>query len=122
MRARDQILVVDDDPSIRAMLVDLLLEEGYEVMEARNGAEALALVLRITPCAIILDLNMPVMDGPEFYREIRARGVASPVLIVSAINAVRAARELGAAAGLNKPFDLDDVVETVDALVRAPGG
>ncbi|MGE3855603.1 MAG: response regulator transcription factor [Dehalococcoidia bacterium] len=122
MRPRDHLLVVDDDPSIRCTLADLFMEEGYEVLQARNGAEALAVALHTSPCAIILDLNMPVMDGAEFYRELRARGIGAPVVIVSAVNAIRAARELGAAAGLNKPFDLDEVVETVDALVRAPGG
>lgn len=119
METRPQILVVDDDPSIRHTVAEVLDDEGYEVLEAGNGREALDLALTVVPRAIILDLNMPVMDGPSFLRAIRARGLGVPVMILSAVNAVRAAQKLGANAGMNKPFDIDALVDTVGALVRA---
>lgn len=63
---------------------------------------------------------MPVMDGPTCLREMRARGCGIAVVIVSAVNAVRTAHELGAAAGLNKPFDLRYLVSTVTTAARMP--
>ena len=110
MLPREQIMVVDDDAGIRAALADVLDEEGYDVVQAADGREALDLLIDEAPDAtqaIILDLNMPVMDGATFYREIRSRGMAVPVVILSAIDAVRIGRELGASAALNKPFDID---------------
>lgn len=122
MRPREQILVVDDDAAIRATIAEVLDEEGYEVHEAADGHQALALLHEIAPRAVILDLNMPVMDGSTCYRELRARGCGMPVVIVSAVNAVRTARELGATAGLNKPFDIDYLVSTVTSAVRSVRG
>lgn len=119
VKPRPQVLVVDDDPSIRRTVAAVLDDEGYEVLEAVNGRDALDVTLEAAPCAIILDLNMPVMDGPTFLRAMRQRGLGVPVMILSAVNAVRAAAELGANAGMNKPFDIDALVETVAALVRA---
>lgn len=122
MRPREQILVVDDDATIRATLAEVLDDEGYDVHQAVNGADALLALTGLAPSAIILDLNMPVMDGPSCYRELRARGCDMPVVIVSAVNAVRTARELGATAGLNKPFDIDYLVSTVTSAVRSVRG
>lgn len=119
MSPREQIMVVDDDAAIRATLADVLDEEGYDVVQARDGSQALGLLATASPRAIILDLNMPVMDGPTFFRAIRARGILVPVIILSALNAVRAARELGATAALTKPFDIDGLLATLDAVLLA---
>jgi CheY-like chemotaxis protein len=121
MRPREQILVVDDDPSIRSILATVLDEEGYDVHQAVNGADALLELVSLVPCVIILDLNMPVMDGPTFYRQMRAGGRSTPVVIVSAMGAVRIAHELGATAGLNKPFDIDHLVSTVAEAAHPAG-
>lgn len=119
MHPREQILVVDDDAGIRSTLAEVLDDEGYDVHQAVNGADALVLLGSLTPCVIILDLNMPVMDGPTFYREMRAGGRWTPVVIVSAVDAIGVACELGATAGINKPFDIDHLVRTVTTAVQS---
>lgn len=121
MLPREQIMVVDDDAGIRATLAEVLDEEGYDVVQAQDGSQALGLLAAGEPSAIILDLNMPVMDGPTFYRALRARGILVPVIILSAINAVRAARELGATAAINKPFDIDGLLATLGAVLHTNG-
>ena len=121
MAPRERILVVDDDANIRSTIALVLDEEGYEVVQAKDGREALTIVgpaEPAEPAAIILDLNMPVMDGATFYREMRARGMQIPVLILSAVNAVRVGNELGANAALNKPFDIDVLVSTLSRIVQ----
>src|SRR2546423_10696788 len=82
------LLVVDDDPGIRESLAELLHDEGYVVLTAINGQDALAR-LRTSgdrPCVILLDLMMPVMSGSEFYTEMRNDPALAdiPVVIISA--------------------------------------
>jgi CheY-like chemotaxis protein len=82
-----EILVVDDDPAVREALCDVLLDEGYTVARACNGAEAVGYLAGARmPAAIILDLTMPVMDGYEFLdRRAADPGLAEiPVVVVSA--------------------------------------
>ena len=69
---------------------------------------------------MVLDLEMPVMDGPSCYRALRSRGVAAPVLILSAAEAVAVAKELGADAALGKPFDVLHLTTLLSQLV-SPG-
>src|SRR5438445_9922061 len=80
------ILVVDDDPSIRHLLRLALRGEDYEVALARDGVEALAKVGEAVPALILLDLNMPQMDGATFLSELRHRGLCfgTPVIVLSA--------------------------------------
>ena len=112
-----RVLVVDDDEALLRMVKLMLREDGYDVMTASNGEEGLVEALARHPEAIILDLEMPRMDGWTFYRELRARRVDAPVLILSAYDARAAQRELGANAYVHKPFDIDDLVERVHELV-----
>jgi DNA-binding response OmpR family regulator len=99
------VLAVDDDPAILELLKLTLTDEGFTVASARNGAEALVSYDEVRPDVIVLDLEMPVMDGRTFYRELRERGNATPVLLVSAHGARAALRELGAEGAIEKPFD-----------------
>jgi CheY-like chemotaxis protein len=82
------LLVVDDDPAIRETLADLLQDEGYVVMTAINGKEALTRLRAgsARPCVILLDLMMPVMSGAEFYAEMRSDPALAdiPVVVISA--------------------------------------
>ncbi len=91
-------------------------------MQAENGSEALALVEAAPPAMIVLDLQMPVMDGPTFYREIRRQGLQVPVVVVSAANALHVASELGADAALDKPFDIERLIQIVTALLSGRSG
>ena len=83
------VLIVDDDSYIREALTDLFQDEGYRVLVARDGAEALALLAHERPCVILLDIMMPVMDGLTFLRHIRStiphRNI--PVAIMTAVPA-----------------------------------
>ncbi len=117
-----RVLVVDDERTIRSVITEVLAEEGCEVRSARNGREALEVVLLWRPDAILLDLMMPVMDGWAFREAMRGLpdgldGV--PVIVLSGAREVRAeADALGAAAALPKPFDLDEVIEAVEWVLR----
>ena len=113
------VLVVDDDPDIRRMLEDVLTDEGHQVRVASNGREALAFVEHQAVDLILLDLMMPVMDGPAFYQAYRARvdndPERAPVVVISADRNVREqAAQLGVDSYLTKPFDLDALLDQVE--------
>jgi CheY-like chemotaxis protein len=116
-----RILLVEDDTDVRLAVAELLEEEGYEVVCAQNGEEALAeLAAPAAPSAILLDLTMPVMDGWTFRRRQRSdpRLAAIPTVVISA-NLPHDARAMGALAAdaiLSKPFDLERLVATLDRL------
>lgn len=108
------LMVVEDDPNIRALIRDLLTDEGYSVDEAANGAEALAILTTCKPDLILLDLNMPVMSGWAFMQEIRKTGKHMPVIIVSVqVKSKEEAAQLGAVDYLRKTFELADLLEKV---------
>lgn len=112
------VLVVDDDPALTRMLRLTLRDGGFDVCTAANGALALDQIsIEQMPDAIVLDLEMPVMDGRSFYRALRKLGIEVPVLVLSAYGARSAQRELGANAYLNKPFDPEELVSQVRELV-----
>ena len=117
-----RVLVVDDDPGIRSVISEALVEEGWEVRSAGDGRQALGVLRAWRPDAILLDLMMPVMDGWKF-REVQRRlpdGLGDvPLIVLSAAREVSAhADALGAAVALPKPFDLDGVIEAVDRVLH----
>ncbi len=109
------ILVVDDDEVIPSTLALFLADEGYAVVCASNGQEALERAERYHPMLILLDMKMPVMDGWAFaatYRE-RPRPHA-PIIVMSAARDARSrAAEIAADDYLAKPFDLDRLLDLV---------
>jgi CheY-like chemotaxis protein len=112
------ILVVDDDSGIRSLLGMALATEGSDVHMAENGAVALEVVRASHPFdLIVLDLSMPVMDGPTFFRALRALPCETPVLLLSAHGARAARRELGAEAAMDKPFDPFVLAERVRGMI-----
>jgi len=112
------VLAVDDDPAILQLVADTLRDDGIEVEQASNGLEALDRLDRIQPDAIVLDLEMPVMDGRTFYRQLRASGRGIPVLILSAHGARTARTQLGADAAIEKPFRAAALLDQVRTIVR----
>jgi CheY-like chemotaxis protein len=118
------VLVVDDDPDILQTLALCLSTEGYRVLTASNGQEALDLLEKNQPHAILLDLMMPVMDGWQFVAELETRGWRhSPLLILSADRQVQGhALKLRANGHLAKPFDLDELLGKVQQLTGGPNG
>src|SRR5437870_2195447 len=89
------VLIVDDDAAL-GRLVRMTLLNGYEVQTASNGLDALQQVDNLRPDVVVLDLEMPVMDGRALYRELRARGHHMPVLVLSAFGARSGQLQLGA--------------------------
>jgi DNA-binding response OmpR family regulator len=118
-----RVLVVDDEPTIRELIADALREAGLAAETAANGADALRRMHHQRPHAIVLDLMMPILDGAGFRELMRLnqRYADIPILVVTAAyGAEEAAAGIGAAACLTKPFDLDELVETVGRLVGTP--
>jgi CheY-like chemotaxis protein len=110
-----RILVVDDEPHIRATVLAMLEAEGYDVVEATNGAEALTVVEAGAPDLVLLDMRMPVLDGWGFAAELRRRGHAVPIVVMTAArDAARWASEIAAPAFLAKPFGFDDLITAVE--------
>jgi len=111
--------VVDDDPSIVAVITDILSAEGHEVVSAENGQEALAKVNG--EALVLLDMRMPVLDGWEFARRFRASGKRSPIVVMTAAeNASRWADEIGADGYLAKPFEIDALIAAVERHATRP--
>jgi two-component system response regulator MprA len=115
------ILVVDDDAPIRRMLGRTLTSAGYEVGFAVDGGAALAELERSVPDLLVLDIAMPGVDGLAVCRRLRARGLATPVLLLTARDAVEdRVRGLDAGADdyLVKPFATEELLARVRALLR----
>jgi two-component system, chemotaxis family, chemotaxis protein CheY len=103
------ILIVDDSPSVRVLLADMLEEEGYKVVEAVDGFEAFKMVEYLKFDLIITDLSMPVMDGIEFIRLAKKQPLCRfvPIVVLSSeedSRKVDAAKAAGASTYLSKPF------------------
>ena len=115
-----QVLVVEDDVDVATMLAELLAMEGYRVLEARDGREALEqLRAGARPDVILLDLMMPEMNGWQFRQAqlADARFAHVPVVVLSADTATQEkALALGVHFGLRKPVDFDRLLEVVSAL------
>lgn len=108
------VLIVDDDEATRAVLRELLRESGFRVVEAREGAEALEVMQQDPPSVVVLDVQMPGVDGPAFARELRMSLRRVPLVILTgASDPRREADRCNAEAYLAKPFDADDLVRVV---------
>jgi len=120
-----RILVVDDDRSVRDALRRALMLGGYDVRCADGGRGALAETSHYTPDAIVLDINMPDVNGIEVCEQLRRRGNRVPILMLTARDAI-ADRIEGLDAGaddyLVKPFDVEELKARVRALLRRAGG
>jgi CheY-like chemotaxis protein len=115
-RTRPQVLVVDDDDDIRELVSIALSDRGFEVVGARQGAEALARIDEHMPNLILLDMRMPVMDGWEFVREFRNRyGRRVPITVMTgADDSKLRADQVGADSYIGKPFEIDHLHEVVE--------
>lgn len=116
------VLVVEDDPRVRELLVDVLSDEGYDVIAAANGDEALTSITTIWPQLITLDLDLPGVSGAMILQTLRGRDEtrALPVVIVSAKQPIPSDVRNLAQAVIPKPFELEDLIATIKAFVVPP--
>jgi CheY-like chemotaxis protein len=123
--ARTRILLVDDDPMITELVVDMLGMEGYDVDTANNGIEALQKLERQRYDLVITDLHMPKLDGSGFYRELAQRKLHSLKRIIfltgttGASEEHRFVQESGVPV-LFKPFNVSELIELVRRLLSSP--
>jgi CheY-like chemotaxis protein len=118
--ARAHILVVDDDQDIRLTIEMILESEGYSVALAANGREALERVAEHQPAMVLLDLQMPVMNGWQLLSELRSHHEQIPVVFMTAgYRAHLEAERHRADAHLSKPFEMDELLLLVKRLLDA---
>lgn len=128
-----KVLTADDEDTIREFIVAVLSAEGFHVLEARDGEEAVAVAVAELPDVVILDVLMPGRDGISVFRELRGDSRTShiPIIMLTSVNESRLgtpitafsiAEELGSApeAFLDKPIDGETLVQTIREVVSLP--
>ncbi|MCG6945959.1 MAG: response regulator [Syntrophobacteria bacterium] len=117
----EKILVVDDERDVRGLLSDFLTEEGYRVILATNGAEAIGLAELENPEVILLDINMPGIDGIEVCKKLKAQEKTQfiPIIIITALEDSGFIAYLeGADDFVSKPFNLVELTFRVRSMLR----
>jgi CheY-like chemotaxis protein len=120
---KEKILVIEDDEYSRDALAHLLAAEGYEAQSANDGESGIKKAHEVHPDVIVLDLNLPGIDGKQVIQMLRndgpLRGV--PILVVTGDEdrAAQSAVELGADGYLTKPVEFDDLIQAIDKLTGA---
>lgn len=117
---RPRVLVVDDDGEMRALLADVLSEEGYEVEQAANGAETLIKLRTESFAAIVLDKNMPGLSGLDLLPGLRTICPETPVILITAFGDVSTymdAMEKGAFEFFFKPFRMEELVRALQRVL-----
>ncbi len=116
-----KVLIADDDQTIRALLADMLVDLGHAVVAATNGAEAVELAVRERPDAAILDFLMPKLSGLDALKAMRERGLAMPVVLLTAISdsSIRELEDVQSPAIiLEKPFRRRDIAKALERAIR----
>lgn len=119
-----RILIVDDEANMCSIIQDILSEEGYQVMVAENGSEALQVVRKITPDLIITDINMPCMGGLELLREVKSLHTDVQFIIMTAFGELETylnAMSNGAFDYITKPLNIE-MLKIMVAKVLGQGG
>jgi CheY-like chemotaxis protein len=116
------LLVVDDSPSVRRVVGNMLKANGWEVQTARDGIEAVEAVGRQLPAAVLLDIEMPRMDGYELMATLRSQALYRnlPLIVLTSRAATKhqqRALQLGADAYVVKPYQDEELLSTLDGLI-----
>ena len=124
MASRTKVLLVDDEVQVLDQLKSFLALEGYQVLCARDGEDALRKAASFEPDVVVLDILMPEMDGREALRQLRARGDTVPVIMLTQVTGTAhrvRALDGGADDYINKPFALDELRARIEAVLRRTG-
>jgi CheY-like chemotaxis protein len=117
---KKRILVIEDDDMSREGVAEVLTDEGYEVLAARDGVEGLALIPTYHPELVLTDLHMPNLDGWGVIEHLKQTYPTLPVIIFTSdieIDAWREAQRLGVRGFVNKPLDLDELIRHVKRVL-----
>ena len=120
--AQPTVLIVDDDPAIRRMLVEVLALEGYPTETAANGQEALDLLARSGPRIILLDLLMPIVDGRGVVTQLAADPtlrMRHKIILFSAFGNLEQCRDLEVEGSLPKPFTVVQLLSVLEPLAQS---
>lgn len=121
-RPGKRILLVDDDPTVRDSLSDVLVAEGYVVIPAGNGQQALELANQSAVDLVLLDLNMPVKNGWDTFEPLTREHPLLPIIIITARpNQFFTALSAGAGALMEKPMDIPTLLQTMETLLAETG-
>ena len=117
MPAPDQlvVLVIEDDPLVCILLQDILQEEGYQVLLAKNGEQAMVILTTARPDLVTLDLNLPGIGGDVVLKELRKQDTTKelPVIVVTALETIPHEVQKLAQAVVQKPFEIDRLLSTI---------
>ncbi|MBS4195871.1 response regulator [Lederbergia citri] len=117
---KEKILIVDDQFGIRILLNEILQKEGYQVFQAANGLQALAITKKHTLDLVLLDMKIPGMDGLEILQQMKKIRPDIRVIIMTAygeLEKIEAAKKLGALAHFTKPFDIVELRQTIRTYI-----
>ena len=121
MSMKKRLLVVDDDPAVCQSLAELLTDEGYEVMPASNGVEALELAASMPVHLVLLDLNLPKKSGWDTFEGLVRQNPQAPVIIITGQpNQLFPALASGVGALMEKPLDLPKLLQAIRSLLDEP--
>jgi DNA-binding response OmpR family regulator len=120
-RRGKRVLLVDDDPTVRGSLNDVLVAEGYVVVPAEDGQQALALANQLPVDLVLLDLNMPVKNGWDTFEQFTREHPLVPIIIATARpHQLFTALSAGAGALVEKPMDIPTLLGTMEKLLAEP--
>lgn len=115
------LLIVDDQLGIRMLLKEVFSQEGYEVSLAANGFEALEIVSELQIDGVLLDMKIPGMDGIQILTQLKEKWPDIPVMMMTAygeLNLIQKAKDLGVSLYFTKPFDIFEVRDAVNNLLK----
>lgn len=108
------VLIVDDEPEVRRILLDVLRDEGYQAIAAEDGSRALELAANSRPDIVLSDVAMPLLDGVTLARRLACWNPPIPVVLMSAAHS----SGIGTLPFIAKPFDLDDMLAMIEATTH----
>jgi DNA-binding response OmpR family regulator len=119
MQSTGSILIVDSDPTIAELLVELLTDVGYAALSASDSASTFWIIINYAPALLLLDKRLPDMSGPELIAQLQGAGVAAmPIVLMSTEPRDVALLVPGAVRCLAKPFDIDEVLNCIAGYVQ----